>query len=53
MLSLEGNHAKEMPKKCKCAILSHAQFIANGTIGMNGSNAASLVEEGSHPEPET
>lgn len=52
MQRMEENYAKVMRKNNKYAMPNLAQLTANGTRGMNGSNAASLVEEECHQEQE-
>jgi len=50
---MEASFAKEMQKKFKSVIPSHVQLLANGMIGMNGSNAVNHVEVESLREPVT
>jgi hypothetical protein len=49
---MEENYAKVMLKNYKCAIPNLAQLTVNGTRGMNGSNAAKLVEVDCRQEQE-
>jgi len=53
LLRMEASFAKEMLRRFKSVTPSRAQLVANGTLGMNGNNAANLVEVESLQELET
>jgi len=53
LLRMEASFAKETLKRFKSVTPSRAQLVANGTLGMNGNNAANLVEVESLQELET